>query len=838
MVGTPGYFRLAQEDGVWWLVTPENERFFSIGVNHIDPNLLLTEADRAASIARYGEDLVGENDRANPDGEAAMRYMKESLDRLESWGFNSLGGQNHVPQSRLPYVATFRPAIIENWPVKKSFPDPFSAATAKRVDEKAKKWAESRREDPLILGVTMTAMPLWATRSDRIHEWVRTLMALGPVTPGKKQFIKVLRQNYQSPSAAAGVYGVQAQTWTELAKRTKWPKPAKPDSARVDQEVLLKRIAAAWYPLVTKAVRTHMPNHLVFGDKIVPWRDLPEWLVPIVAAEFDVMYFQWYDHADAQMDRLNTIYAKTNKPILMGDSSFAHPNERVPKPKGVPVDSQAAVGTAYSDYLATMAGRPWFIGWHHCGYMEGAPDLKRIGPLIARQNGFVKPDGTVYEETVAAVKTANRAAPGLHRAATVQGPSDAPLEEAGPLACETSTHDGFALRQVGSQVFELRLEEGAGSPSKPVSWVIGTKGVLVYDTGSIPAGAAARELIRQQTDLPIQYIVYSHHHGTQITGAPALKEEQTQIIAHQDLVNELVLSDELRERTMRLNSIQFNTPLRPRKSPLYPDITYSDTIEVDLGGVVLELIHMSGEAEGYTVMWMPRERIAWMADLMPGGMPMVASPMKEVRDEVAWRRSLERIRDRQPRALLYTGHPAVCEPAAIQEELGVQIRFLDFVHDAVIRELNLGHTPEEAVANIRLPDDLRDHPKMRERYGTLEFAVRGLHHKYSGWFDENGTHVLPPSSTVLAESLIADMGGRAAVMARAQALHGSGKYKLVSAYADILLDARPDAAAHRLKADALEALAIRSKSANKIGRNMLHRTAKINRAAASQLDAR
>jgi len=837
-VGTPGFFRLASEDGVWWLVTPENRRFFSIGVNHIDPNLLLTDADRSASVARYGGDLVGENDRANPDGEAAAAYMRESLDNLESWGFNSLGGQNHVAQTRLPYVATFRPAVIENWPMKKSFPDPFSPATAQRVDEKARKWAESRRDDPLILGVTMTAMPLWATRSDRIHEWVRTLMALGAQAPGKKQFLKVLQQNHASPSAAARAYGVRAETWADLVQRTKWPKPADPERVLADQEALLKRIAAAWYPLVTRAVRTHMPNHLVFGDKIVPWRDLPEWLVPIVAAEFDVLYFQWYDHADAQLERLNRVYAQTGKPILMGDSSFAHPNERVPKPKGVEVPSQPEVGTAYAAYLSTMAAQPWFIGWHHCGYMEGAPDLKRIGPLIARQNGFIRPDGAVYEETIRAVTAANRAAFGQHRAAETERVEDPPADDpADALVCTTTEHDGFRLRQVGNQVFELREDLEPGSPTKPVSWVIGTRGVLVYDTGSIPAATLAKQLIREQTDLPISYIVYSHHHGTQVTGSPVLKEEQTQIIAHEDLVRELVMVDELRQRTTRLNSIQFDMPPLPRKVPVYPDITYSDTIEVDLGGVVLELIHMAGEAEGYTVMWMPRERIAWMADLLPGGMPMVASPMKEVRDEVAWRRSLERIRDRNPRALLYTGHDAVCEPPVIQEQLGVQIRFLQFVHDAVIRELNLGHTAEEAVANIRMPEDLRDHPGLRERYGTLAFAVRGLHHKYSGWFDENGTHVLPPPSKALAASLIADMGGRDAVQGRAQALHEAGKYKLVTAYTDILLDARPDAAAHRLKADALDALA-RKSNANKIGKNMLRRTAKMHRAAASELAER
>jgi len=841
LVGTPGFYRLASEDGVWWFVTPENKRFFSIGVNHIDPNLLLTEVDSEAAIAKYGADLRDDKNRANGNGVAAHKFMEESMDNIQKWGFNSLGGQNQVPQTRMPYIATFRPAIIENWPgIKKNFPDPFAKATEKMVDKKAMEWAATRKDDPLIMGVTTTAMPLWASRPDKIHPWVRAIMNLGPKAPGKVEWMKMLRNNYPSPAAVGTAYGVKAKSWTDLASRTKWPKPADPARVQANQDDMLERIAARWYPLVTKSVRTHMPNHLFLGDKIVPFRDLPEWLVPIVGANFDIMYFQWYDHSDAQMERLNKIYRQTGKPIIMGDSSFAHPNERVPEPKGVPVESQAAVGTTYADYMATMAARPWFIGWHHCGYMEGSPDLKRIGPLIARQNGFIKPDGTIYAKTIDAVKAANKAAYGQHMDAQSDFVEKAPAEQTrsepdAPLMCTQTANESYRINQVGDQVFELRMASKHGSPGKPVTWIIGTKGVLVYDTGSAPAGMTAHKVIREMTDLPILYVVYSHHHGTQLTGAPHIIEDDTTIIAHEDLVNELRITEELDEHFSRVNSIQFNQPRKIKSPALFPQVTYTGTIEIDLGGVVLELRHMVGEAEGYTVLWWPRERMVWMADLLPGGMPMVASPMKEVRNEVKWLKSLQTIRDLQPRALFYTGHDAVCDTGEITALLDIYIDFLDFLHEAVVVEINKGSTAEEAVANIQLPARLQNQKALIERYGTLEFAVRGLHHKYSGWFDQNGSNILPAPAKVLAAAMVDDMGGRDAVLARARALNAAGKHKIATEYADLLIRAGKDPEALAIKAQALDSLADKFKGTNRIVKHMLRRTAIDTRNKAKQM---
>jgi len=508
----------------------------------------------------------------------------------------------------------------------------------------------------------------------------------------------------------------------------------------------------------------------------------------------------------------------------MGDFAFAHPNERVPIPKGQEVGSQKEVGEAYAAYVNALASEPYFIGLHHCGTFEGSPSLERIGPLIIRQQGFMRGDGTPYTEALSRITEANRGAHDVHARSRARE----------KLVCETTDREADRLTQVGDRVFELRGKPRAGgAPQKPISWIIGDEAVAVYDTGSATLAASALEVIRSQTDLPIAYIIYSHHHGTQLGGAETLRVDGAEIVAHESLADHLRTVGELGPYYARLNSIQFNVPAgRPGRFP-FPTLTFRDRMTLDLGGVELELIHMVGEAHDYTVVWWEEDRIAMVADLLPGGMPMVASPMKPVRDEVGWVHALTDIKELRPLEVLRTAGVPTCDPQENLAHINAHIAVLEFVHDAVIRELNRGSSEQEAVANIRLPRELANSPYLQERYGTLAFAVRGLYHRYSGWFDQNGTHIDLVPASERGAAFVDAMGGRGPVLARARTAAEGGNPSLALHFLDLLIDADPeDAEAHLAKADALLQLA--PGADNKIERNMFKRTSTNHRQQARE----
>ncbi len=830
MVGKKGFFRLAIVDGVWWFVTPEDKKFVSLGINHIEPVLLCSEGNREFFMKKYGEDLIGPKGRPNNRGDAAKRWLDDSIKQIKQWGFNSLGMHNPVPQTKMPYVAIFKVAAIDGamGPGKK-YKDPFDPNTQAFVDQFAQKWSDIYKNDKMILGISFNDMPTWRSSPGKIHAWVKFCMELNADSPGKQRWVEVLRNNYSDLSAAATSYGIKASSWDDFLKRTSWPASPQPEKVFQDVRTFLPLIADNWYRIVSDAIRKYDKNHLILGDKFIGNKDLPSWLDPILKKHFDIVYIQWYDYAHNQIPRLKELYVHTGKPILMGDSSFSCPNRNVPNPKGVRLNSQREVGDAYYTYLQAIMTEPYIVGWHYCGFIEGSPDLTRFHRFFSIQNGFLQPDGTPYQEAIDRVTEANLKANAWHEEAKpIAGGSEkltispkVNLTLAGPVVdvfaqeisetkrCVTSARDNCVLSKIDDNVYVAGGFKGLGSvPTKNISWVVTEEGVVIIDPGVPRTASVAKEIIQETTDKPIKYIIYTHHHGTQVMGTSLMKEPETKIIAHEDLVAEFDLSNKFYRYNARLDSIQFNFKLGDKSKPkkfIYPDITYQTKYSFELGKTKFELYHAVGESPDYTIVFLPDQRIVWVADLIVGGMPLVASPMKRVRDEVKWRKALELVKGLEPEVMIQSGQLPLNNQAQIASKLNVFIDYFNFLHDSVAREMNAGSSLEETLNNIQLPLSLKKTGLLQERYGSLQFNVRGLYQRYSGWFDQNGTHLNPASAKDTAESFISTMGGAPVVLEKVRVLENEGTLKLALEYLDLLIDAGTQLQeAHQLKGEILK----------------------------------
>lgn len=230
--------------------------------------------------------------------------------------------------------------------------------------------------------------------------------------------------------------------------------------------------------------------------------------------------------------------------------------------------------------------------------------------------------------------------------------------------------------------------------------------------------------------------------------------------------------------------------------------------EFTLGNTRFELHHAEGEAEGYTYVFLPDQKILWVADMLGPGMPMVASPMKRVRDELRWKKALQLILELEPEVLINSVQAPICSTDAIEKRVNVHIKYLDFLHEAVVREMNAGSSLQETLAHAVLPAHMQTHSLLTQGYGCHDFNVRGLYHRYSGWFDQNATHLFPPPEDLKAKTFIGDMGGEDRVLDRASSLHEDGQNALALQYVDLLLDAgMHESQAHALKAEILNGLA-------------------------------
>lgn len=828
-IGASGFYSLARDDsGVWWFEDPEGDPMVSIGINHIEPVLICSEHNRDAFAEKYGDDLCeGETMNQINNGLAASAWARDAREQVRGWGFNTLGVHNPVRQDEMPYVAKFRPFPIDGWAkYDRRFPDPFDPDTREIVEARAEVWCEMNADDPNILGVSFNDMTLWRSGPLRIHEWVRAMMELPAGSPGKLKWLEVVRRNHGDPALAAAAYGVQAEEWEELEERTAWPVPVFKWKVYADVNDMLPLLADAWYGMESEAVRRCDPNHLVFGDKFEGAFDLPSWLYPIIGRHFDLAYIQWYATAERQEHKLAEIHAATGKPVLMGDSSFSHPNEDLPRPKGVHMRSREEVGDAYASYLKSMMETPYVVGWHLCGYIDGSPDLAKYHPYIAIQAGIVRRDGTPYEDTVTKVKAANSSADGWHREAGAKTPKGSWAHEIRKgKRCAYKARRGFSVSQVDNNVFVVgRVAIGTGGvPNKNIGWVVTDEGVVVIDTGFERSAMFTKQVMRQITDKPVKYIIYTHHHGTQVAGAAQLKEQGTKIIAHEQLVREFDLARDMYQFNRRRDSIQFNLPTvtdAPPPEPIYPDITYADTYAFELGGTRFELFHVEGEAPDYTFIWMPDQKIAWVGDMGGGALPLVASPMKRVRDEVKWKEAMELLKKLDPDVVIASVGGPICKKKAIHAVLDSTIEYLTFLHDSVVREMNAGSSLEETLENTAMPPEMANSRLLREVYGSHRFNVEGLYHRYSGWFDQNGTHLRPAPTERRGRAFVETMGGGAKILDRAYALKDEDDLPLALEYCEVLIDAggEEESAARRLKSELLFRMA---------GRQTHHMTASM-----------
>ena len=433
-----GTYHTEQVDGVWWLVTPDGDRQVSLGVNHVQPLLMLGPHNREATLGRYGADFIKPGSTGTeavienagfelasdfyPHGDAARRWYRKIRSDLLKWGFNALGYHTTLPRHLfrldLSYVQAIAAARLERYSGRAGLEvehlDPFAESTRKHVERALLPLCQDCSGDRNLIGWAFNDVPEWrAPEPPALHPWVRAVASGSPASPGKRRWVELLERRHGDVVSARRAHGVQASGWMDFPGITDWPEGAT-EAAHADGQAFLEIIAEQWYKVYYWAVKRCDSEHLILGGKLHGGH-LPDYLLPVLERYVDVVYIQWYGRMDEQRDRLIEIHRKTGKPILLGDSGFSVVADGQEGAKGVKVETQAQVGEEYHRYLRAAMELPFVVGWHHCGYVEGRPELGAYFP--GRQCGFVDPWGNVHTDAIVRVQEANRMAEPWHAAA-------------------------------------------------------------------------------------------------------------------------------------------------------------------------------------------------------------------------------------------------------------------------------------------------------------------------------------------------------------------------------------------------------------------------------------
>ncbi|MSO88343.1 MAG: MBL fold metallo-hydrolase [Acidimicrobiia bacterium] len=359
---------------------------------------------------------------------------------------------------------------------------------------------------------------------------------------------------------------------------------------------------------------------------------------------------------------------------------------------------------------------------------------------------------------------------------------------------------GFQIKAAGAEAATLiaRLGEvGDGlsiwmSEGLSNSFLIVTPaGRVVINTGMGFEGPIHRSLYDTVDDGPIRYVLLTQGHVDHVGGVDRFLDEGTEVVAQE--ANAACQADDARIHAFRVRrSMPYwmdavaaaDRFIRahagdgvPTQSQPTPTLTFRDRLEVELGGLRLEMLSVpGGETIDSACVWLPDHGVAFVGNLFSalfGHVPnLVTMRGDRYRFVEPFLESLERVRALRP-SLLLTGHfGPIAGAAVIDAELvriGAAVREL---HDQVLAGMNRGTDLWTLMAEVRLPEEL----SLGEGYGKIGWAVRAIWESYAGWFHARSTTELyPVPAAAVAPDLVALAGGIGPMLARAQARIDAGE---------------------------------------------------------------
>lgn len=265
------------------------------------------------------------------------------------------------------------------------------------------------------------------------------------------------------------------------------------------------------------------------------------------------------------------------------------------------------------------------------------------------------------------------------------------------------------------------IPDGSRSLVPNVGFVIGSRAVLVVDTGLGPANGAlvAAEAQRLAPGRRL-YLVATHAHPEHDMGAQALPAGSVFLRSRAQAADALAqgrtLADAFSARSPAAAAL-----LKDARSRL-ADETFDGARELDLGGVRVRLIALGpNHTDGDTAAWVPADRVLFSGDTAMRPQPSLMTPRTSL---AQWRRTLDRLDALRP-AVVVPSHGPVGDAGLIVGYRAYLAEVGERTAAAKARGLDLAATTAEvsAAMSARYPDAARLAGAVRVAYAGAAAAA-------------------------------------------------------------------------------------------------------------------
>ncbi|MBC7287641.1 MAG: agarase [Armatimonadetes bacterium] len=356
-----GFFHTQQIDGRWWLVDPEGNVFWSIGVN---------------AIRFEGDTIRGTN--RQPYKEAALAkygsleaWTEATLSFLRDLGFNTIGAWSgdYLFEKGMPYTIILNVAARAgaNW-VQGKFIDVWDPRFEETAEKVAAEVCAPRRASKLLIGYftdnELHWGPDWRARTTLLEEY----LMMPPEAPGHARAVEFLKARYESIGDLNAAWHINLTGWDQLDGGVTFDGSGRTEQAGRDSFAFLEMVARRYFEVCHSAIRRHDPNHLIMGCRLAGVWDV---VVPRAAKGLVDVFSANFYVPQPQSGPLEAMAEAAGAPVVITEWSFRSRDSGLPNTKGAGplVNTMAERAQKYRDYLTGLLKMPVVVGAHwfkHC----------------------------------------------------------------------------------------------------------------------------------------------------------------------------------------------------------------------------------------------------------------------------------------------------------------------------------------------------------------------------------------------------------------------------------------------------------------------------------------
>jgi alkyl sulfatase BDS1-like metallo-beta-lactamase superfamily hydrolase len=345
------------------------------------------------------------------------------------------------------------------------------------------------------------------------------------------------------------------------------------------------------------------------------------------------------------------------------------------------------------------------------------------------------------------------------------------------------------------------------------------EGNVLFDTGLVLQVEPQLKQLKEISDASVRYIILSHSHADHIGGTNFWQEEGTEIITHEDFVEEQRYLTELEPYQYGRNRTLF--PWMPawedrpdikmmEYGGIEPTLTVGDweTHTFTLGGVEFQVIGTPGaEGADNAVLWLPEQKILFTGDFFGPQFPQFPNIFtmrgEKIRKPMEYIKSLDLLVQLEPEIVVPSHLNPTVGAAQIKADI-LKIRdAVQYVHDETVAGMNSGKTVHQLMKEITLPP----HLDLVQNHGRVDWAVRSIWDYYAGWFHFDSTTELYPVPVREVYADLAAVAGNEGLLTLAQNYLGQGEPVKALHIVEVVLEGDPaNASALNLRQQALETL--------------------------------